>query len=58
MKRVERLHPLVTFKGQKYIIAIDQIATVAVSQLGKPSGSAGHLRDEIIAAIDRLFTGI
>ena len=58
MKRVDRIHPTVVIEGKPYILAMDQIATVDLADLGQQVGSVHHLRDEIVAAIDFLFTGV
>jgi toxin CcdB len=57
MRQVKRLHPMVSFRGQQYILAVEQMGTVDVMHLGPPVGSIEHLRYEIISAIDFLFTG-
>ena len=54
---IERMRPLVRHKGRDHVIAIDRLAAVARRSIDKPIGSAAAQRDQIVAAIDLLFTG-
>lgn len=57
IRRVDRLHPRISVRGEDYFIAVDQVAAVPVSSIGPAVASAEHLRDEITRALDLLFTG-
>jgi toxin CcdB len=57
-KPIKDLTPLIDFEGGKYLMLIPQLAGVAVSELGQVAGRLNEYRDEIIAALDFLITGI
>lgn len=51
------LNPTVTFDGKYYLISTQFLATATLAELGTTIGDIGHRRDEIIRALDLLFTG-
>jgi toxin CcdB len=53
----DRLNPLVDIDGQHYALIAQEIVTIRKSVLGAVRGSAAGARDQIIAALDLLFTG-
>jgi hypothetical protein len=53
---VERLRPVVWVEGAEQVIAMDRIAAVERRSLGRVGNVAPH-RDEIVSALDLLFTG-
>lgn len=55
---VPRLTPVVEVQGEAYFIVLSEIAAVRLKELGTAIGNLRHHRDQIIAAIDILFTGI
>jgi toxin CcdB len=56
--RITRLNPELDVKGSAYFLAVQEMAAVKRSLLGTTIGSAAARRDNIIAAIDLLITGI
>jgi toxin CcdB len=56
-KSIQRLTPLVTFKGSEYLLMTPQGAGVPVARFGHPAGDMSDQRDLIIAAIDFLVRG-
>lgn len=52
------LNPQITFAGEQYLLLTHLLAAVPVSSLGKPVGSVALHRQDIIASIDLLFTGV
>lgn len=52
-----RLTPVVLFQGHEYLVMIPEMAGVPRRSLGVAVGDLSHLRGEIIAALDLLFTG-
>lgn len=52
------LNPRVLVGGDQYILLTHLLAAIPSATLGEPVGSARMQRDEIIGAIDLLFTGI
>lgn len=50
--------PEVEIEGRSFVMLTPQMAGVARKELGAEVASLAHRRDEIIAAIDFLFTGI
>jgi toxin CcdB len=53
----DRLNPRLTVDGQAFVLITQEIVTVRKSALGQPRGSVAGERDQIIAALDLLFTG-
>jgi len=57
-KPIRDLTPVVDVDGGKYLLLIPQLAGISIDELGQPVGMiAGH-RDEIVAAMDFLITGV
>jgi len=54
---ISRLTPVVVFQGQAYVAMVPELAGVSRRELGPPAGDLAPLRQEIIAALDLLFTG-
>ena len=57
-ENITRLCPPVQIEGESFVLLTQQITNVPVSALQSPIGSLAYLRDEIIAALDFLVTGI
>lgn len=57
IKRLDRLHPLVKFAGQDFVLAMEQMATVDIADLRAPEGDVEAYRDQITRALDFLFSG-
>lgn len=55
---INRLNPAVTFGSRSFVLITQDLSTMRKSQLGASRGSVRHHRDQIIAALDILFTGI
>jgi toxin CcdB len=56
-KPVSHLTPTLTFDGSAYVLMTPQLAGIARTDLGTPSGSLAEERQTILAAIDFLLTG-
>ncbi|MEW6293796.1 MAG: CcdB family protein [Pseudomonadota bacterium] len=54
---VLHLNPVVDVNGEKYVVRVQDIATVPRRMLKAPVANLSHQRDEIVAALDFLFTG-
>jgi toxin CcdB len=57
VKQVKRLHPSVRFRGGEFLLVVDQMSAVDIAQLGPPEATLDQQHDEIISALDLLFTG-
>lgn len=57
-KPIGRLNPVVAIDGVEHAILFQEMAAVPVIALGESIGSLRNRRDDLIAAIDLLFTGI
>jgi toxin CcdB len=57
-KPITRLNPLCTIGGVEYVLVFQEMAAVPVSMLRAPVASLSTRRDELIAAVDLIFTGI
>jgi len=56
-KFADRLNPAVTLEDRPFVLIAQELVAVRKSALGAARGSLGHERDQIIAALDLLFTG-
>lgn len=57
-ENITKLCPATTIEEEQFFLLTHQMTNVPVAALQTPKGSLGHLRDEIIAAVDFLVTGI
>lgn len=55
---ITRLNPVVTIGSTQYVMVFQDLAAVPVTALGDRVDSLAPQRDELVAAIDLLFTGI
>ena len=56
-KPIPRLNPVVVVAGTEYVLLVHDLASVPTSLLGERVDSLPGVRNEVIAAIDLLFTG-
>jgi toxin CcdB len=56
-KVVEKLTPVLIGNGQRYVAAIDRLASVPKADLGKAVANVESTRLEIFSATDFLLTG-
>jgi toxin CcdB len=56
-KYADRLNPRVSVEDKAFMLIAQEIVTVRKSVLGRSCGSLAHERDNIVAALDLLFTG-
>lgn len=57
-KILTRLMPLLEIVGMELVAVTPQMAGIAKRELGECVGNLGLARQEIIAALDLLFTGV
>jgi toxin CcdB len=57
-KRMKILNPIIQVEGKDYVLLTHLLAAIPVSTLKNRVTSASCQRDEIIASLDFLFTGI
>ena len=57
-KKALRVYPELQLHDEPWLIIIPQLAAVPNHFLGEVVENAGHLRQEILSALDRVFTGI
>ncbi|MDA8231157.1 MAG: CcdB family protein [Magnetospirillum sp.] len=55
---VPKLHPVFEVGGEPFVLLTVQLAGVSPRTLGERIATFAHRRDEIVAALDFLFTGI
>jgi toxin CcdB len=55
---IEKLTPRLEINGAIYVAVTSELAGVSRKALGAPVADLGHRRDEIVAALDFLVTGI
>lgn len=55
---IKDLTPIIEVEGSKYLLLTPQLAGVAVTELGQSLGVFSSQRDEIVAALDFLITGV
>lgn len=54
----KNLCPEITIEGKAYALLTHQMASVSTRTLSHREGSLAHIRNEIISAVDFLFSGI
>lgn len=57
-KPIRDLTPVVEVQGAKYLMLTPQLAGIAAKELGQVVGNISAQRDEIVAAVDFLVTGV
>ncbi|MBO0710772.1 MAG: CcdB family protein [Acetobacteraceae bacterium] len=57
-RRASRLHPAFTIGGQEVVMATHLIAAIGKGGLGTSAGTPADRRDEILAAVDILWSGV
>lgn len=55
---VRNLNPVVEIDGERFAIMVNLMATIPRAVLARPVASLAEHRNDIIAALDFLFTGI
>lgn len=55
---MQRLNPVVSVEGQNYFLSTAEMASVPVKELAEASGNLSLFRDDLIAAVDLLFTAV
>ena len=55
---MKTVKPFISVGGREYVLLSHLLAGVPVLALGQAVGSASNQRNDIIAALDMLFTGI
>ena len=55
---MKTLNPRISIGGVHYVLLVHLLAAIPKTALGELAGSARTQRDEIVGAIDLLFTGI
>ncbi len=55
---MKTINPRISIGGVQYLLLAHLLAAIPVSSLGEPVGSAKAQRDDIVGALDLLFTGI
>ncbi len=55
---IGNLCPITSINGTQFVLLTHQMTNVPVAALQAPADSLEHLREEIVAAIDFLVTGI
>ncbi|WP_459873603.1 CcdB family protein [Endothiovibrio diazotrophicus] len=55
---ISRLTPVLEVEGRLLLLSIPELAGIPNRRLDPPAGSLDGHRDEILAALDLLFTGI
>ena len=54
----QRLNPVIDLEGARYYLSTAELASVPVKALSKPLGNLASRRDDLLAAVDMLFTAI
>ncbi|MFN2375943.1 MAG: CcdB family protein [Candidatus Binatia bacterium] len=55
---IGRLNPIVDIEGKQDAVLFQELAALPVTALGTACGNLRPRRDELIAALDLLFTGV
>lgn len=54
---ITKLHPVIEIDGKEYVAVVSELAAIAESNFDSPVSSIQHARQEIIDALDLIFTG-
>lgn len=57
-KPLVHLNPYIEFDGERYVLSTAELAAIHIGKLGESVGNAQNNREEVIAALDFVFTGI
>ncbi|MCC6766110.1 MAG: CcdB family protein [Deltaproteobacteria bacterium] len=57
-KPLTRLNPLVSIAGREHAVLFQELAAIPAKALRSPVGNLRNRRDELVAALDLLFTGV
>lgn len=57
-KPIKNLTPVVEIDGQKFVLLVPQLAGISITELGTEVSSIAPHRNEVVAALDFLVTGI
>lgn len=57
-KPISRLNPVFEIERKRYLLLVQEMAAIPVKNLGTKVAELKTLRDEILAAVDLLLTGI
>jgi len=57
-KPIRHLNPLASINGDRFVCSTAELAGIPVSMLHHPITNLAENRDEIIAALDFIYTGI
>lgn len=55
---MQYLNPVVSVDGQNYFLSTAEMASVPARELSEPSGNLLSYRDELMAAVDLVFTAV
>lgn len=55
---MQGLNPIVSVEGQSLFLSTSEMAAVPVRELPEPTGNLSAFRDELMAAVDLLFTAV
>lgn len=55
---MRHLNPVVSVEGQNYFLSTAEMASVPVRELSDATGSLSLYRDELLTAVDLLFTAV
>ena len=55
---MKTLNPLLPFNGAAFVLMTQNMASIAVAQMGRLVGTLTAERDQIVRAIDALLSGI
>jgi toxin CcdB len=57
-KPISRLNPVARIKSVDYVVVLQDLASILVSDLGECVGSLRERGSDLIAALDLMFTGV
>ena|SRR5690554_5174619 len=55
---MQRLNPVISIEGQEYFLSTTEMASVPLKALAECRGNLSAHRDELLAAVDLLFTAV
>ena len=55
---IQRLNPVVPIQGSNYFLSTTEMASIPINELSQPTENLSPYRDELLAAIDLIFTAV
>lgn len=55
---MQRLNPIVCIRGKNYFLSTTEMASIPAKELSEVAGNLSQYRDDLLSAIDLIFTAV